>query len=231
VTLKRTVEPELLDELPVDDPRAVRSRRDLQMLNGLMLHASIFHAALTREVKQPPHVVAEIGAGDGTLALKLAKRMHTLWPAVHLILVDQQNLVSNDTLKAFRQLGWFAEVVVADVFEWMASVQNVDVVLANLFLHHFTDERLRELFCLISERTKCLVACETRRDWPSMIVCRYLGLVGCNSVTRHDALASVRAGFIGTELSALWPARSGWESSERAAFISTHLFIARRTNT
>ena len=57
--------------------------------------------------------------------------------------------------------------------------------------------------------------------------CRLMWLIGCNDVTRHDAVVSVRAGFTNRELSALWTA-SGWKLEERAAPPFSHLFVARR---
>jgi hypothetical protein len=55
-----------------------------------------------------------------------------------------------------------------------------------------------------------------------------LWAIGCNSVTRHDALVSVRAGFSGDELSALWPDKKNWQLTERRAGPFSHLFIAQR---
>ena len=55
-----------------------------------------------------------------------------------------------------------------------------------------------------------------------------LGLIGCNDVTRHDAVLSVRAGFTGRELSALWPKDDGWMLEERRAGLFSHLFTAYR---
>jgi hypothetical protein len=55
-----------------------------------------------------------------------------------------------------------------------------------------------------------------------------LWVVGCNDVTRHDAVVSVRAGFAGKELSPLWPEAPDWELAEHAAGSFSHLFIARR---
>jgi hypothetical protein len=54
-----------------------------------------------------------------------------------------------------------------------------------------------------------------------------LGAIGCNDVTRHDAVASVRAGFRDGQLSALWPA-GPWKLTERGAGLFSHLFVARR---
>jgi hypothetical protein len=57
---------------------------------------------------------------------------------------------------------------------------------------------------------------------------RMLGVIGCNDVTRHDAVASVRAGFDDGELSALWPRDPGWTLTEHARAMFSHCFVARR---
>jgi hypothetical protein len=46
-------------------------------------------------------------------------------------------------------------------------------------------------------------------------------------VTRHDAVASVRAGFTGHELSRLWP-DGNWRLREELALPFTHVFSAGR---
>ena len=58
--------------------------------------------------------------------------------------------------------------------------------------------------------------------------CRFLWAIGCNDVSRHDAVASVRAGFSGRELCALWPGGRGWQLSEGSAWPFSHTFVARR---
>jgi hypothetical protein len=57
---------------------------------------------------------------------------------------------------------------------------------------------------------------------------RLLGLIGCNEVTRHDAVVSVRAGFVDQELSALWPERTRWHLQEEAAGLFSHCFVAQQ---
>jgi hypothetical protein len=47
-------------------------------------------------------------------------------------------------------------------------------------------------------------------------------------VTQHDAVRSVRAGFLGRELSALWPVNDEWQLSEQSAGLFSHCFIAKR---
>lgn len=224
--MKRTLEPELLDHLPPDDPRAIRSRADLRRLNKIMRHAEILAASLTKKFPQPPRRIADIGAGDGSLMLKIAQ--HTRWRGTTVTFVDQQNIVSTQTLAQFRDLDWQVEIVTGDVFDWVAEPSAMDCVIANLFLHHFTSEKLSALFGLLAAKTNFFVACETRRSRRAIAASRLVGVIGCNSVTRHDAVLSMKSGFSGGELSSLWPASADWNLEERCAMMVTHVFVARR---
>jgi hypothetical protein len=105
---------------------------------------------------------------------------------------------------------------------------KMDLVSANLFLHHFTEADLVKFFGAFSELTDAFIACEPRRWRPSVIGTKFLWCIGCNHVTRHDADASVRAGFRENELSALWPSASGFQLREEAAGLASHLFTALR---
>ena len=57
-----------------------------------------------------------------------------------------------------------------------------------------------------------------------MRAAKLVGLIGCNSVTRHDAVVSVRAGFTNRELSDLWPTQGAWLLQEQRAGLFSHLF-------
>jgi hypothetical protein len=59
---------------------------------------------------------------------------------------------------------------------------------------------------------------------------RLVFALGANDVTRHDALASVRAGFRDLELSILWPEDRGWTCQERGIFPFSQLFCAQDSN-
>ena len=100
--------------------------------------------------------------------------------------------------------------------------------MANLFLHHFSDAQLAELFRAVGQAARLFVAVEPRRAaWP-LECSRLLWAVGCNAITRHDAAASVRAGFAGHELSALWRGDDRWILTEKPAGLFSHVFVARR---
>ena len=231
VKMARRVEPEWLDGLPWRDPVAVRSRRDLRRVNLLMGNAAIIQRELNRHCGDESHrAIAEIGAGDGTLMLQLAQACTPRWSDSDVVLLDRQDLVSPTTLNAFSSFGWRAECVASDVFSWLAEPPGrvFDVMVANLFLHHFEAPALAALLSLIAGRTRLFVACEPRRSGLALLGSRLLGFVGCNRVVRHDAVVSVRAGFDAQELSAMWPRGGPWLLQEHAAGVFSHCFVARR---
>jgi hypothetical protein len=230
----RVIEPELLDVLPPVDRRAIGSRADLRRLNFIMGHAGILARASRRQlvgtsVGARPLRLVELGAGDGTFLLRLARRLAALGVRAEATLLDRQNLVAAETCRAFTALSWSAESVAKDVFDWLERPSPaVDMVCANLFLHHFPDQILAALLRRAAVKTNLFIACEPRRSLLSLMVARRLRLLGCNEVTRHDAVVSVRAGFAGRELSALWPADGHWQLSEQRAGMFSHCFVAKR---
>jgi hypothetical protein len=224
--IRRIVEPELLDSLPPNDPRAIHSRRDLRLINRWMGNARHIGRAIV-SLPQPPRRVLELGTGDGSLMLKLAPYLPG---GIELSLLDMQPVIAVETIKRLENLGWSVQVVAARIEDWVqgSATGTYDLVLANLFLHHFEAPALRSLFAALSDRTRAFISCDPRRWWPALVTTRFLWVLGCNGVTRNDARISVRAGFRDRELSGLWPANSGFALSEGPAGFASHRFMARR---
>jgi SAM-dependent methyltransferase len=231
--MKREVKRELLDELPVGDRRAIGSRRDLQKVNALMGHARIMVRTLASAFTGgSPRSIVELGAGDGTLLLRLAKSNALQWKPLRVVLVDRERLLSSRTKAEFAELSWQVESLQMDVFDWLHRPQpeHSDITIANLFLHHFAENDLRKLLSHAAQQTGFFLACEPQRGNFSLGAAGMLGMIGCNDVTRHDAKVSVRAGFAENELSAMWPAYEGWQLTERRAGLFSHCFVAKRLN-
>ena len=222
--MSRTLEPELLDILAADDPRARASRRDLVRINFVMRQQRIM-AGLLRPLAAPRRL-ADLGSGDGRFLLGVARRMAAHWPAVTALLVDRQDIVSSQTRAGFAALGWKCESVTAGIFEAMPRLE-VEIITANLFLHHLDEVSLARLLTLAAEKARDFIVCEPRRSLSALLASRMVFALACNDVTRHDAVASVRAGFAGNELSRLWPGER-WRLREGLALPFTHFFSARR---
>lgn len=209
----RILEPELLDHLPATDERARHTRRDLRKLNWLMGHPRLM-AGMMRDARFD--TLIDLGSGDGHFANAVVRKLNR---PCELVLVDRQQVLASDKL------------IVADVIDFLRQLtpQSPTAIMANLFLHHLSDHALRELFDQIARKVDCFFACEPRRARASLAAVRLLPLIGCNAVTRHDAVVSIRAGFVRDELTALWPDTAPpWRLSEFEGGYASHCFIAVR---
>ena len=184
-----------------------------------------------------PLRILELGAGDGSLMLGVACQLKGQWPAVELTLLDRLNLVGSQTFAGYADAGWAATAQVMDVLEWVSSHEAAarsnsapwDLIVSNLFLHHFEGPPLASLLAAIESRSLRFFACEPRRARVALAASHLIGLMGANAVTRKDAVLSVHAGFRAWEISALWPSsRVRWAISEYPAGLFSHCFHAGR---
>jgi hypothetical protein len=243
MTMPRVVAVETLDHLAPEDPEAVRSRCDLVRVHRAMGTRSIL-ARGWQDLVSPgsarlPLRILEIGAGDGSLLLGVARAMAPRWPSVQLTLLDHQDIVTPATVASYADLGWSAQVKVADVLAWAAQPDDEapgtvlprwDLITTTLFLHHFEDGQLGQLLCAVASRTDRFFACEPRRACLPLAGSHLIGAIGANAVTRGDAVLSVHAGFRDDEITATWPQTGeAWQTREFAAGLFSHCFSARRT--
>lgn len=252
--LPRVVAPETLDHLPPTDPAARRSRRDLGRIHRVMATRSVmargWRGLVSAGRAAAPLKVLELGAGDGTLLLGLARQLAPDWPRVQLSLLDRQPVVSQATLAAYASLGWSVTVDVTDVLDWAVPVRGLpslipdtaantaqeespwDLITTSLFLHHFEGAQLDAVLAAVAERSLRFFACEPRRSWLALAGSHLVGAMGANAVTRADAVLSVHAGFRDQDIGAHWPRRGEnlgtWQCEEHAAGLFSHCFSARR---
>lgn len=240
--MNRVVAAEVLDGLPQDDLRAIRSRRDLRRIHRVMGTRRILVRALNAmklaHLDVEPLRVLELGAGDGSLMLGVARELAGCWPKVALTLLDRQSLVTPAIVASYLAVGWTVIAEVGDVLDWAhndtqpppaTAPQRWDLIVVNLFLHHFEGEHLAQLMNAIAQKSDRLLACEPRRDWLALAGSHLTGIIGANAVTREDSVLSVHAGFTGNELSVLWPKQGAtWRIQECAAGFFSHCFCAER---
>lgn len=243
MTQPRVVTPEDLDTLDARDAAAIHARHDLRRIHRAMGTRTILVRgldALRRARPDRPLQVLELGAGDGTLLLGAARVLARAGWVAQVTLLDRQRCVEAATLARYAQIGWDAAPVVTDVVDWI-DVDNArarpigarptrwDLIVVNLFLHHFEGSLLAALLAAIAQRTECFFACEPRRAGVALAASHLVGALGANAVTRRDAVLSVRAGFADEELSALWPGpRAQWHLREYRAGLFSHCFCAVR---
>ena len=241
MSFPRKVSAETLDHLNENDPRAMRSRRDLQRVHQVMGTRSIVCNGLNELV---PHFspgrlrVLELGAGDGTLMLSVARALGPDWTAIDLTLLDRQKLVEPKTVEAYEKANWKVDIEVGDVTDWIRNNVRAqreqepdrwDLIVVNLFLHHFEGANLANLLDAIAGSSSRFFACEPHRSYFALTGSHLIGALGANAVTREDAVLSVHAGFRGAEITKLWQQTGRrWKVSEYSAGLFSHCFSAHR---
>ncbi|MEP2775128.1 MAG: hypothetical protein ABJQ29_00075 [Luteolibacter sp.] len=179
----RKLTPELLDHLPHDDPGAMRSRRDLRRINFVMGN----DRWILRKLPQNPTAITEIGAGEGHL-LTAISRHH---PGIPLTAFDLAPRPAS--LPATVQ--WNC----GDIFT-LAPPRRGGVLIANLFLHHFTDTQLSELSAWMAGFDTIITSEPYRAKIPLFLAKIASPLI--HPITRHDMRVSIEAGFRPRELPA-----------------------------
>jgi hypothetical protein len=135
-------------------------------------------------------------------------------------------------------LGWTAVEKVGDVLDLAAGNSPLsavaaqapwDLIIANLFLHHFEGAQLDAILQFAAQSSRRFLAFEPRRGGFALACSHMIGAIGVNSVTRQDSVLSVRAGFAGKELTALWPRGAHqWHTHECNSGLFSHCFRAYR---
>jgi Methyltransferase domain len=224
----------MLDDLAPSDPRAVRSRRDLRRVHRAMRTVSALNRALSRlRLAAHPKSILELGAGDGSLLLRLAAAVRPRWPGVELTLLDRQPIVDSATVESYRRHDWEVTAVREDALIWARQPdrRQFDLTVATLFLHHFREPELRALLRGVVSRSRAFIAIEPRREMLARVGSRLIGLLGANAVTREDAVKSVDAGFTDGEITAAWPLTDEtWCTQEFRLLPFSHGFIAARND-
>lgn len=208
--MERVIEPEIIDGMDPDHPMAVRSRRDLRMINFIMGNERWIRAQVSRNRASAAKGVVELGAGGGELLGSLAR----FGPATGYDLVPKPSRL--DGRVEWKQ-GNFWE---------RAGEISGGILVANLFLHHLDAEELARLGG-IADRFEVLAFVEPHRTRDALWMGeRLLPIVG--EATKHDMIVSIRAGFIEGELPQMLGLSGAWKVSERSTWRGGHRVLASR---
>ena len=111
----------------------------------------------------------------------------------------------------------------------LQTLPETEIVVASLFLHHFTREQIRLLGSKLSPATRLIVASEPARCWVHTLTGRlFCELAELNHVQRHDMQASIRAGFRGDELRDALALDDTWQTSVSSRPFGAFRFMAWR---
>ena len=200
--LERVIIPEILDSLNPADPRAIRSRRDLRLIDLYLGNSRWIVRQLKIQTPAPARII-EIGAGEGDLCRKVQTSLPSS-AVTGLDLIQRPANLPSD-------IQWIG----GDFFQTLPNI-DADACVGSLILHHFSDEALHELGAGL-QSFRSLTFCEPLRSRLPLFLSK-LSAAFMSEVTRHDMPASIRAGFRPGEL----PALLGLDSKKWSVRESSH---------
>lgn len=200
----RVLKAEILDTLPDSEARA--SLADLTRINARWGGHSTLKRLLNASVGQPSFTLLDVGAASGDMGAKIRE-----W-------YPESRVTSLDRIESHLKSAASPRVA-ADAFALPFEPASFDYVFCSLFLHHFTDEQIVELFREFSRvaRQEILVIDLERNPVAYYFLPATRWLFGWDPVTVHDGPISVEAAFRARELETL-ARRAGLKNAKAKSF-------------
>lgn len=206
VARERFIVPEMLDHAPPDVTRA--SLRDLRRINRYLGGYFVLRKMFAHLVgPNDSFSVLDVGAASGDMGAAIRRS----FPGARVTSLDY---------KAHHLAQATDPKLAADAFHLPFRPRSFDFVFSSLFLHHFTDELVVELFASFrSVARRAVLAIDLDRGpLAYYFLPNTRWLFGWHDITISDGQISVEAAFKRNELEAL---------AARAGLASAHVRVHR----
>lgn len=201
--MRRITSNELLDEDHGTAEEISSSLDDLWRINrrlgGVTSTLRLLDRFFSRTGPHPVRVL-DVGSGDARLAAHLQAEMLRRNIPAEFFVLDRRF----SHLEGGYPLGAGLRPVVADVFTLPFLENSFDVVMCNLFLHHFSGPNARLLLrCLAAVAREAVLINDLERHVLPYLFIRLAIPFTRSRITRIDGPASVRQAYTREELAAL----------------------------
>jgi len=211
--MRRTTTQELLDD-DLGTPEEIRlSLDDLWRINrrlgGVSSSLRMLEHFFSRTGNHPVRIL-DVGAGDSRLAIRLRTELSQRGIRAEFFVLDRRLT----HLKSGRPAAASLLPVVADVFGLPFPERTFNVVMCNLFFHHFSGDKARELLRRMAEvASEAVLVNDLERHFLPYLFIKIATPFARSRLTRHDGPASVRQAYTRDEL-ALLAADAGFRNFE-----------------
>ncbi|WP_345165669.1 methyltransferase domain-containing protein [Nibribacter koreensis] len=202
---KRSTQPELMDDLTLATDALRQNLKELEIINHYLGGHDVVRNGLDRILAHPFSAsfsgktlkIADLGSGGGDTLRMVAQWAHKRQQPVQLVGLDANAFMVDYGTRhsqAFPEIR-FEQV---DVFSEAFQQQEYDIVICSLFLHHFKDEALIQLFSGLQKQVRMAVLINDLHRHPlAFYSIKALTKVFSRShLVKHDAPLSVERAFI-----------------------------------
>lgn len=195
----RSHEPEIMDDLACAGPVVEQTLRELDFINQWLGGNAVTMGplrAMLRAFRNRPCTVADLGCGSGDMIARVVTRARAQQIDLHGIGIDANPHIIDYASRTHGHVPHLS-FQTADVFSPHFRQQSFDIVLATLFLHHFTHAQLVDLLRALGRQTRhAIIINDLHRHPLAYYSIRWLTQAfSKSSMVKFDAPLSVRRGF------------------------------------
>jgi len=197
----RSDEMEIMDDLSISGEVIAQTLRELNTINKRLGGNQISVTAFKKKLdKQEELRLADLGCGGGDIMVEMAKWARKRHKKASFVGIDaNQHIIdyARDNTRDYPEI----EYQPINIFSEEFRAQSFDIIHCCLFLHHFTDDQLVELFKQFKKQADNVIINDLHRHplayWSIMWLTR---LFSRSYMVRNDASVSVARGFKKKEL-------------------------------
>ncbi|MBX2965034.1 MAG: methyltransferase domain-containing protein [Cyclobacteriaceae bacterium] len=196
----RSVAPEIMDDLLCSGEVVHQTLRELDVINHWLGGNSVTINGLEVLLRNRPAVkslhIADMGCGSGEMLKLINNKFKEAYPGIQLTGIDANpNIIAyaESHCNDYHNIRFKAE----NIFDSSFQKESYDIVIATLFLHHFSHEQLVEIFrSLKKQATIGIVVNDLHRHPLAYYSIKLLTqLFSRSAMVKYDAPLSVLRGF------------------------------------
>jgi ubiquinone/menaquinone biosynthesis C-methylase UbiE len=200
----RSQAPEIMDDLQCSGEVVHQTLRELDFINQWLGGNQVTLTGLSSLIKNQNKTesihIADLGCGSGEM-LKLIHQQLKTYPVLQLTGID-----ANPNIIAFAEKHCAGisniQLKTEDIFSQDFQKHSFDIVMATLFLHHFTHDQLIKIFRSLQAQTRIgIVVNDLHRHPLAYYAIKFLTqLFSQSGMVKYDAPLSVLRGFKKAEI-------------------------------
>jgi ubiquinone/menaquinone biosynthesis C-methylase UbiE len=191
--MKRSYEPELMDDFSIHDERINIALKELRIINKYLGGVSTTKSALNFFINSNKDELKILDIGSGSSDNLIAAKNR--YPNLQILSIDKNLRALSNSKNSLLKIN-------SDAFHLPIKNESCDIVHVALFLHHFTEGQIQKLlkeFLRIGKNG--IIINDLQRSFFALLGIKILTVLFSKSeMVKSDAPISVKKGFIKFEI-------------------------------